>query len=882
MVTPDPTQNLTTAAADPGPPSPPPPPPDPVGTVAGDPTGCLGALIGDLTGDLIALCREDGTLLHVNRPGLAMLRGGAKTAPVVGAPLAAFFVAEYRAILADGLAVLETEPQGLPVVLRRADGTAAEATISARRLPAALVPASLVPDPAGKETAGKADHDLLLVHGRDLHDKVRAVNTLVANHKRFLRIVEQSIDMVCLLKDGRITFINPTGRRLLGAPTVDPLLGHPFADFVCPEYRGLFEDGLDDLARETALVPLILSGLSGQPVEVEARVTPFLIDGHNAHMVEARDITAQKRAAEGVRAREQRLAGILAHVGEGIFTLSPSGLVESFNLAAERIFGLAADQVVGHSPDRLIPGFSQRFLAPDLPAAPLRARRDAGASLGREAEMTGRRSDGRRFPLTLTVTRLPQGNAQILIAILRDISERKRTEERERRHTEILEQRVAERTQDIQRLARENERILQAAGDGILGVDLARRITFANAAAGAILGLAPADLLHAPLDHVLRRRGRDGSLGPVIGGSLAEPVARMTEVGLLRADDTPFPAELTLAPLEDDDGASLGAVLVLRDVTDQRRAQTHLRIAATILDHAAEGVALCSGDSRLSMVNPAFCRITGSAASDLKGRPLPTVLAHADAAALQALQKAIADGTPWEGEVWTTRADGSPCALRLTTARVISEEGQTQAVIILSDITQRKRDEENIRRQATTDSLTGLANRALFMDRLSHTVRLALRAHWTSALLFIDLDGFKAINDTLGHDAGDLLLQQAALRLRGCARDSDTLARLGGDEFTVILNNLADPTDACLIAGRILDSLSRPFDLNGRTGRISASIGIALVPQHADSSEALLTRADQAMYRAKTGGKRAWCLYDVEARKTGKTGKTGTGPVSLA
>lgn len=186
-----------------------------------------------------------------------------------------------------------------------------------------------------------------------------------------------------------------------------------------------------------------------------------------------------------------------------------------------------------------------------------------------------------------------------------------------------------------------------------------------------------------------------------------------------------------------------------------------------------------------------------------------------------------------------------------------------QFVAVINDITERKKAEERIRYQASYDALTGLPNRALFLDRLEHAVATARRQEYALGLMFIDLDGFKAVNDTLGHEAGDQLLKGAGQRLRSCVRESDTVARLGGDEFTVIMEGVEGRAGAAVVAQRVISTLEVPFDLDGKPGHVSASIGIALLPEDASNSEELLRNADTAMYAAKGRGKANFQFYSL-------------------
>ncbi len=802
----------------------------------------LAGLVGDLVEDLIAVCRE-GKIVHVNAAGRAMLAGTAADARIDGEPLRRFIKAEFLDVVDDGLDLLLSEPS-LPLMMVRADGEAFEVELTART--------------AVDETGAP----LIVVRGRDLKDKVRAVNGLVANHKRLVRVVDQSLDLICLIKGGLITFLNPAGAALLQADAPADVLGKPLADLMHPDYVALMADGLADLAREREMVPMRVNGLKGRRIDVEIRVSIFRADGQDAYMVEARDITQRKRAAEGVREREQRLAGILGHVGEGIFTTGSDGLVQSFNLAAESMFGYQAAVVVGQPPDRLVPGATDRFLASTVPVAP-RRRKNGVDELGREVEMTGVRADGSTFPMTVTWTRLPQGKEMLHIAIVRDITERKRAEARDLRYRQELETRVTERTRELNQAKRQNELILNATGDGIVGLDLRGTVIFANPAAAHILHM-PLNRLHgAESGAIFRLRAEDGKDKPMALTAAELRDGIPAEWVMLRATGETFHTEVACTPLEDA-GQTVGSVVVFRDITERRNVQARLQVAYTVFDTIGEGLLVCGADWGVRMVNPAFTRITGIPAEDAVAASVRKLLLD-DNPVFEAMVEGLRWSHHWEREFWRTRPDGRDVALRVAVTEIRGGQEPGCHAIVLTDVTQRKRDEERIRYQANYDALTGLPNRSLFMDRLNSAVAQALRLGRAMALLFVDLDGFKEINDTLGHDAGDLLLKEVGARLVACARDSDTVARLGGDEFTVILTGVSSVQDAVLVAERLLDALAHPFDLEGSAGQVSASIGIALVPTHALDTEEVLNRADRAMYSAKQAGKAGWRVYGQDA-----------------
>jgi diguanylate cyclase (GGDEF)-like protein len=213
----------------------------------------------------------------------------------------------------------------------------------------------------------------------------------------------------------------------------------------------------------------------------------------------------------------------------------------------------------------------------------------------------------------------------------------------------------------------------------------------------------------------------------------------------------------------------------------------------------------------------------------------------------------------WSGEVWNRRKSGEFFAEWLSITLIRDAMGGiSHHVAVFTDITHRKEDEERVWRQANYDVLTGLPNRSLFLDRLSQAVRQSHREAKSFALMFLDLDGFKAVNDTLGHAAGDVLLQQSAVRLSDCMRSSDTLARLAGDEFVIILQGIRGREDPTIVAGKILEQLGRPYELENGVAQVQGSIGISIFPDDSTDGAGLIKLADEAMYVVKRHGKNSF------------------------
>ncbi len=278
-----------------------------------------------------------------------------------------------------------------------------------------------------------------------------------------------------------------------------------------------------------------------------------------------------------------------------------------------------------------------------------------------------------------------------------------------------------------------------------------------------------------------------------------------------------------------------------------------MQLAASVMEATLEGIFITDAAFRIIEINPAFQDITGLELKEVKGAS-PRIMGagHYEEERYREMEQSVINNGFWQGEVWNRRRDGDVYAAWLNVNALQNSNGRdTGYVGIFTDITQRKLLEQHFKKMAHYDVLTGLPNRALFADRLDQALQQARRSRTKVGLLYFDLDQFKPINDTLGHDAGDLILQELAQRLQGCVRKSDTVARLGGDEFTIILPELEEPAGAVRIAEKCLTAIAPPFVVKKRECRLGVSIGIALFPDHGENHQTLLQKADEAMYRAK-------------------------------
>jgi diguanylate cyclase (GGDEF)-like protein/PAS domain S-box-containing protein len=323
----------------------------------------------------------------------------------------------------------------------------------------------------------------------------------------------------------------------------------------------------------------------------------------------------------------------------------------------------------------------------------------------------------------------------------------------------------------------------------------------------------------------------------------------------------------------DDDGRALRVAGTARDVTHTRLAERERRIAEEVIRSMAEAVTVTDLEFRFASINPAFTRMTGYTQAEVVGRDSATLNCDQHSEDFHhALRRTVNQSGHWSGELWQRRKDGEEFLCWLELSEVLDDAGErTHWVGVLTDITDRKRAEQELRYLANYDTLTGLPNRTLLGERLAHAMIRARRHGSKVAVLFLDLDRFKHVNDSMGHAAGDRLLKAAAARIQSTVRDSDTVARLGGDEFTVVIEDLADTEQAERVAQKLLDGFVIPLDIDGRNEIvISPSIGISIYPDHGQVPTDLLKYADTAMYQAKDKGRNTYQTYteamDAHAR----------------
>ncbi|MFC5480118.1 putative bifunctional diguanylate cyclase/phosphodiesterase [Massilia suwonensis] len=302
------------------------------------------------------------------------------------------------------------------------------------------------------------------------------------------------------------------------------------------------------------------------------------------------------------------------------------------------------------------------------------------------------------------------------------------------------------------------------------------------------------------------------------------------------------------------------------DVTARKELEESLRQAGQVFDHARDAILLVDRGHRVLAANRAYTELTGYPADEVIGVELPSLrLGMQERAFYDRLRDHLDGHEGWEGELWGMRRDGTTIPIRAALSPIIDGDGTvTSYMVMLSDVSERRRAVEQARHQAEHDPLTGLPNRILFMDRLEQAMAAITRRRRQFALMFIDLDHFKTINDSRGHEVGDAVLQEVAQRLRRCVRRVDTVSRLGGDEFVVLLADLGGVDQAAHVAATILQSVARPIDTASGSVSLSVSIGIAVCPGDGEDEKTLLRHADVAMYHAKESGRSTYHFFSQE------------------
>ncbi len=420
-----------------------------------------------------------------------------------------------------------------------------------------------------------------------------------------------------------------------------------------------------------------------------------------------------------------------------------------------------------------------------------------------------------------------------------------------------------------QALARSEQRlrgVFECAAVGIAMVDLEGVLLDANRELCRILDSEHSQLLGLDWSSVIHADDRGAAIGMDCRGSDLPPTSIIREKRLLRPNGEHVwcDVSMSLAPVSPEETAHY--IVVVEDISARRLAEEKLRQSSRVLESTAEGIMVTDMNLNIVTVNRAFSEITGYSEEEVLGKPWEMLKPeYHDDAFFDEIMLSITETGDWQGEIWNRRKNGERYPTWITISAVLDEsEEPTHYVSVFSDISLVKQSQYELDYLAHHDPLTGLPNRLLFNARLAHALETAHRENEKVAVLFIDLDRFKDVNDTLGHQVGDQLLKDVTKSMQGLLRADDTLARLGGDEFIIILERVGQADRVDTVARKLLEALAEPFFLSEREIFVSGSVGIAVFPDDGVDVDTLVRNADAAMYQAKSCGRNNFQFYRQE------------------
>ncbi len=664
--------------------------------------------------------------------------------------------------------------------------------------------------------------------------------------------------MVCGL-DGVILAANAAVCELLGRGAGE-VIGRPFTDFIEPRDRAALAGRLDRLMRGPLRVlrrdirfvhargPLVWTALTlslaADSLKEGGGGGMAGLDRPQWLVAVVRDISDSKQMEQMLLASERRHRTIFSALSEGFAEVDGDGRVVEVNDALCGMLGVGRQDIVGRPLTGFLTSEGAAALAVELD------RRDG--LMERAFSLSFRHAQGREvltqiYPAGLA-DRPGAGSSTRggFIAVIVDTTERS-----------LAERALAASEERYRRLVDSMQDGLILLRDG--------RFEFVNEAAGRIVGLSPAVLMGRPFLSVVASEDQALITDRYERRLRGEPVPKEYEVRLVRADGSRAVVNLHTTLITAPDGARLH-IATVKDITERKRIEDELRTLSSALDQSAAAVVITDARGIIEYVNDRFTKLTGWDAAEVKGRPAD-ILADPDGGPeADAMAKAMSQGRPWKGEARGRRKTGEVYWEHTSIAPVRDADGGiTHYVAVKEDITRRKESEQRVWQQANYDTVTGLPNRVLFQDRLAQSLTRARRRGERLCVMFIDLDRFKYVNDTLGHEAGDELLREVGVRLASCVRESDTVARLAGDEFTVLLPDPGADKDITAVAARILEMLRERFLIaGGREVFVGGSIGVALFPSDGEDTGTLLKNADTAMYRAKENGRNTYQFYTPE------------------
>lgn len=732
-----------------------------------------------------------------------------------------------------------------------------------------------------KRTAELQDANAHL--GRELAAHRQVAQALHESEEKFSRICDTAQDAIIMLDNCcNISYWNPAAEKIFGHSR-EAALGHDLHSLLAPErFRQAFLRGFEQfrLTGEGGAVgkTVELVGLrhDGNEFPMELSISAIHLHGDWSAVGFVRDISERKRSEQTIRENQRRMRALLDATAESVLLLDPQGVILAINACAAQRFDQQPGIMTGENFFALLP--------PDLAAA--RQAAVQHSVMTGEPVHTEDRRDNIFFDNSLYPIKDESGAVESIAVFAKDVSEQHRSKEIENifRHLDTA----------LLRWQMDLESIAQIFCDDILPVfDLAAAWVGRAENDGQLTLIAGADGANGVVLDPLREKGWRWDeqnpvcrlpVGAVISSSQRQTV-RLAEVDCPLCDAIALATGAqvaTLLPLVQRSRTWGVLALYIRDAGqfdemhlavvlgtiasrlgttfEAALQQEWLTLLETALAAVENAVFITDAERKILWANRSFTNMSGYASEEILGNTPKMFSSGAqDTEFYRHFWQTIRNGGRWHGELVNARRDGQRYTVSLSVTPLLNASGNvSHYMAILEDISERKSAEERIQHLAHFDLLTDLPNRGLCFDRLGQALAIARRDGSEVALLFLDLDRFKEVNDQLGHAAGDALLAAVAQRLREQVRECDTVERLAGDEFTIILSSLRESNDATVVANKILAALAQPFTIADRQLTIGVSIGIALFPRHGETVEHLLNAADRAMYLAKNSGRNCY------------------------
>ncbi|MBU1238056.1 MAG: PAS domain S-box protein [Gammaproteobacteria bacterium] len=546
-----------------------------------------------------------------------------------------------------------------------------------------------------------------------------------------------------------------------------------------------------------------------------------------------------RRARQQLQDSEMRRHAVFNQAREYMSILDLDGTLRDFNRSAMELIGDRWPNDLIGKPFWDTPWWTHD---PELQARLRKAFADLAAGRPSRFETTHPGADGAIHHVDFQLHPILDESGKLALALAEgsDITDRKNAESELRKFQWAVEQSPV----------------------SIIITDADARITYANPKFTEITGYSREELL-GENPRLLKSGLTPATVYEQLWATLAEGKVWIGELCNRRKNGELFWELARILPIVDADGLVTHYLAVKEDITERHRIEEQRRLALRVFQSSHDGIFITDPQGVILDVNQAFCELTGYSRDEAIGQSSRMLNSgHHDDDFFLNLFETVEKQEYWRGELWNRTKAGAINVVLMTISAVRDTEGQlTHYVGVFTDITQRKESERHLEHLAQHDPLTDLPNRSLFRDRLQQAIKKNHRDKQVLALLFIDLDYFKKVNDTLGHVFGDQLLIEAARRITASVRNSDTVARLGGDEFTAVLQDVDSREAVARVAEDVIDALAAPFVVGQETTNISASIGIALCPDDAEDSDALTDAADQAMYDAKAKGRNCYAFF---------------------